>query len=471
MRNPELLQNPGQVFRPLDAGGADENRLAGLVALLDVIGDGQELGLLGLVDQVALVLADHRPVGRDRNHAELVDLVQLGGLGLGSAGHTGQLLVKPVVVLQGDRGQRLALRLDLDTLFGLDGLMDAVVVAATGEHAAAELVDDDDLTVTDQIVLVALVELLGLERVVEVVHQRGVDRLVEVLDTELVLDELHAQFVDTHGALAQVHLVVDVLLHQRGKPGEFLVPVRGVVGRSGDDQRGAGLVDQDRVDLVDDGEVVPALLDQIGQRMRHVIAQVVEAQLPVGAVGDVGVVGRPALFGVELVEDHIDIEAQEAVHPAHPLGVTFGQVLVDGHHVHALAAEPVEVRRQHTGQGFTLTGLHLRHVAEVQGGPTHDLYVEVPLGQHPRGRLPGDGEGLGQQVVEIGAVVDAPLELRGLGPQLFVGQLLDLVGEGIDIVRHTPEALDHATFTEAQQLRQHSFHPLWIGGVIGHHPR
>ena len=41
------------------------------------------------------------------------------------------------------------------------------------------------------------------------------------------------------------------------------------------------------VDLVDDG-VVEAALDALAQLVHHVVAQVVEAELVVGAVGDVG---------------------------------------------------------------------------------------------------------------------------------------------------------------------------------------
>src|SRR3712207_6901915 len=44
--------------------------------------------------------------------------------------------------------------------------------------------------------------------------------------------------------------------------------------------------DEDRVDLVDDGVEVPAL-DQVGLAPGHVVAQVVEAELVVGAVRDV----------------------------------------------------------------------------------------------------------------------------------------------------------------------------------------
>jgi hypothetical protein len=72
--------------------------------------------------------------------------------------------------------------------------------------------------------------------------------------------------------------------------------MRGVVfGLAADDQRRARLVDQDRVHLVHDG-VVQAALHPVGGLVDHVVAQVVEAVLVVGAVGDVGRVGGLLLF-------------------------------------------------------------------------------------------------------------------------------------------------------------------------------
>ena len=66
-----------------------------------------------------------------------------------------------------------------------------------------------------------------------------------------------------------------------------------VLGLAGDDERRARLVDQDRVDLVDDRVDEPAL-HALGRREHHVVAQVVEAELVVRAVGDVGARRRPA---------------------------------------------------------------------------------------------------------------------------------------------------------------------------------
>src|SRR3712207_6894622 len=45
---------------------------------------------------------------------------------------------------------------------------------------------------------------------------------------------------------------------------------------------------------------------------------------------------------------------------------SLGEVVVRGDDVHALAAQRVEVRRHHAGQGLALTGAHLGDVAEVQ---------------------------------------------------------------------------------------------------------
>ena len=99
-------------------------------------------------------------------------------------------------------------------------------------------------------------------------------------------------------------------------------------------------------------------------------------------------------------QDRADGEAEEAVHPAHPLGVAGGQVVVGGDHVHAVAGQRVEVGRQHAGQGLALTGLHLGDVAQVQRGAAHELHAVVPLAQRAGGGLADDGERLGQQLVE-----------------------------------------------------------------------
>ena len=60
VRDAPLLEQARELLRLLDRDRADEHRLAVAVALLDVVGDGVELRVLGLVDEVGLVGADHR---------------------------------------------------------------------------------------------------------------------------------------------------------------------------------------------------------------------------------------------------------------------------------------------------------------------------------------------------------------------------------------------------------------------------
>ena len=93
--------------------------------------------------------------------------------------------------------------------------------------------------------------------------------------------------------LLLVDLVVDVAGQGPGDGGELVVELGRLVGRARDDQRRPGLVDEDGVDLVDDGEDVAALGHELAGAV-HVVAQVVEAELVVGAVGDVRARRPPA---------------------------------------------------------------------------------------------------------------------------------------------------------------------------------
>ena len=128
------LEHLGQHFALLDAGRADEHRPARLGHLDDFVDERVELGVLVAEDEVRVVVADHRPVGRDGDHLEAVDLVELLLLGHGRAGHAGQLVVQPEVVLEGDRGQRHRLALDAQALLGLDRLVQAL--ATSGGRAS-----------------------------------------------------------------------------------------------------------------------------------------------------------------------------------------------------------------------------------------------------------------------------------------------------------------------------------------------
>ncbi len=195
-------------------------------------------------------------------------------------------------------------------LLRLDRLVQPLRPAPALEDAPGELVDDLDLAVDHRVVDVALVQRLGAQRLDQVVDEMAVLGPVEVVDAEEALRLGDALLGDRDRLVLLVDLEVEVrqelLLHARvhafgrlagghlrRQARELHVQVGRLFGGAGDDQRRARLVDQDVVDLVHDREVVPAL-DLFGEVLGHVVAQVVEAELGVGAVDDVAGVGAAA---------------------------------------------------------------------------------------------------------------------------------------------------------------------------------
>jgi hypothetical protein len=202
---------------------------------------------------------------------------------------------------------------------------------------------------------------------------------------------------------------------------------------------------------------VEAALDLPLAAHRHVVAQVVEAELVVGAVGDVRGVLLALVGGVEVTgDDQADAEAQPAVQPAHPLGVAGGQVVVDGDEVGPAAAEAVEVGRKGRDERLALTGLHLGDPAEVEGGTADQLDVVVALAQHPLARLADHRERLDEEVVEVLAALEALAELACLGLEGRVVQPLHLRLEGGDVRRQRLQRLELLPLARAEDLVEDS---------------
>ncbi len=182
-----------------------------------------------------------------------------------------------------------------------------------------------------------------------------------------------------------------------------------------------------------------AALDHVGQRVLHVVAEIVEAELVVRAVGYVAGVGGAALGVVEPVHDLADREAEEAIDLAHPLRVAVGEVVVDGHDVNAAALEGVEIDGRGGHQRLAFASPHLGDAALVQDHAADQLDVEMPQAQGAFRPLADRGESLGQDVVQLGAVGDLLAEVpcalaqgvvrQGLGDRL---QRVDALDDGLE---------------------------------------
>ena len=444
--DPFLLEEFGQQLALLDRYRADQHRLAEVGLLLDRLGDRAELVERVLVELVLLVDPQHRHVGRDRDDVHLVDVEEFRGFGRRRAGHAGELGIHAEIVLEGDRGHGLVLGLDLDAFLGLDRLVEAVRPAPAFHHPAGELVDDDDLAVLDDVVGIALEHDHALERLVEVVDHLGVLDIVEVgaeqqagrfEDALGLFDPVLGQH-DVLGLLVLLVVLGIELLHD-GVDREVELAL--VVGRAGNDQRRARLVDQDRIDLVDDG-VVERAVHHLPALVLHVVAQVIEAEFVVGRVGDVGKIGFAALVLVEVGHDHPDGEPEEAVDLPHPVGIAPGEVIVDRDDMHALAFERVEIDRQRRHQGLALAGLHLGDLAAMEHDAADHLHVEMAHAERALRCLADGGECLGQKVVQRLATVETAAEPGGLARQFGVVHRLDSRLHGIDLLDDLVERFD-----------------------------
>ncbi len=437
VRDALALEHLRQKLGFFDGDRADQNRLALGVAFLDLRDDRAVFARLGLIDDVRVVDADDGLVRRDLDDVEIVDAGEFLLLGQRRAGHAGELVVQTEEVLECDGGERLVFACNLDALLGLDGLMQALVIAAAVHQAAGELVDDDDLPVFHDVVDIALHEAPGLHGLVDVVRERGVFGVGEIFHIEELLGLFNALLRERHGAVLFIDNVIAVILIL-----QFLVVRRGEdllfqagdeiirhfiqLGRflafAGDDERCARFINEDGVDLVDDGERVAALHHLLFVN-RHVVAQVIEAELVVGAVCNVGGVGCAALLGRQIVDDEADGQTQETVDLAHPLRVALGQIVVDRDDVHAIAGQCVEVGREDGDERLAFAGLHFGDAALVQHDAAHDLHPVRTHAEHAVGCLAADGERLRQQIVERFARRQPVFEFLRLLAQLLVGQL------------------------------------------------
>ncbi len=150
-----------------------------------------------------------------------------------------------------------------------------------------------------------------------------------------------------------------------------------VAYRTRDDERRARLIDEHRVDLVNNRVGVRALHTLI-QRDDHVVAQVVEPELVVGSVRDVALVRGATLVtsGLGVVQT-ADGQTQILVEMAHPLRIATSQVRVHRDEVRALSGKRVEVERQCRNQRLALARRHFGDSTPMKLDSSHELNVVV----------------------------------------------------------------------------------------------
>ena len=97
-------------------------------------------------------------------------------------------------------------------------------------------------------------------------------------------------------------------------------PRRVAVDAPGNHQRDARLIDHQRIGFIDEREV-KRTVHQIGSLHRQQVAQVIEAGLFRGDVGDVRVIGRAPVGRRHSLLNAADRQSEQAIDRTHPLGI------------------------------------------------------------------------------------------------------------------------------------------------------
>ena len=187
----------------------------------------------------------------------------------------------------------------------------------------------------------------------------------------------------------------------------------------------------------------------------HVVAQVVESELVVRSIGDVGRVGLPAFVGVQPVHDDADVQSKELVNSAHPFRVAAGEIVVDGDDVDALAGKRVQVHGERGNERLAFAGPHFGNRALVQHHPADELHVEMPLAERSLCGLAHRRESLRENVVEISPVSDLLAEDVGPGSEFGITQCRDLWLKSVDFCHERLIALEAAIVGRSKDHTAH----------------
>ena len=326
----------------VDADRSDENGLPLLMNFGDISHDCVILLTTSAIDQVNIILTHHRIVRRDKRDLQSVDLLKFSRFSICSTGHSTELLVHAEIVLEGNGCQRLILASDRNSLFCFNSLMKPVRPSTPRHKSSGKLVDDNNLSTLNNVVHITLKRGVGSQRLLHVVHELDVTWIEEILNVKKLLYSLNADVRERWLLRLQINFEIFVALQTWNDLVDDEVFIGRLLGRAGNDERRTSFIDQDRVNFVYDCEVVSALNHLPGGEL-HIISEIIEAELIVLSVRNVGLICSSSHLLAHALIDAAYGETQEGMNASHPLRVTLGEIVVHRYNVNTLASKGIKI--------------------------------------------------------------------------------------------------------------------------------
>ena len=442
-----------QQFGGLDRDRTYQYRLILCMCFFDFFHDRTEFFFLGHIYRVIQVDTLNRTVCRNLDNVHTIDLTELLFLCQSRTSHTCFFRIFVKEVLECNGGQCFALTAYLYMLFRLNRLMQTVGISSSRHDTSGKLINDQYLIVLYDIILVTEHQVMGTQCKDYIVLDLQILRICQVFNMEEFLYFLHTFlgqvyyfifFIDdkitgldnflSHDSCHLGHLTTGFTTLQLSCQNiTDFIQLGGLSALSGNDQRSSRLIDQYRVNLIDD-RIMQLSLYQLLFINNHVVSQIVKTILIIGNIRNITCILFPSLVIFHRVQDHTDFQSQKLMDFTHPLRISFGQVIVDGYDMHAFTFQRVQISRTGRNQSLTFTCSHLRDTPLMQNNTTDQLYPVMLHIQHTLGSLTHRSECLRKQIIQRLSLCQSLLELSGLILQLLVRhrlhsrpQLLNLI--------------------------------------------
>ena len=380
---------------------------------LNFCGNSRPFFLIGFKDFISEKLPDARLVRGDGNHGQSVDLPDLRSRLPGRAAHPRQPMEAAEKALETQARHGLGWVGNLHAFPGFDGLMEAFTPGALRHGAAGEFIDNHDLPIHDDILLVAVEKLPGVQCLS--------DQFATAVPTAPEAGQAGGAFLqlpDSGGG--QFDLMVmevrPVILagHEVGGEltgGQSRLFKESVLAGRGDDQRRDGLINKHTIRLVHNrgmesthdqpilrhgarGEKPP---DEppggVGKDPQsEAVAEEIGEQFLTRRVSDIGGVALLTRGGLHRPGDTPDPDSAELVKLAQPGGVALDEVIINRDNVTRQARPSRQHGGEARGQRLALARRHLSEIPAMQGQSSHELHGKGAESKLAVGRLPDGGQ-------------------------------------------------------------------------------
>ena len=263
-----LTENSRKILRRFDRGRSHQNRLLLVTTVLYTTENSAKFFTLSTINQVWLIIANHRHVGRYDHHLKSINLLEFHSFSVCSTRHTGQLIVQPEQVLEGNRCEGLIFLLNWNTFFGFYSLVKAFSPTPPCHHTPGELIDNHDLTIANDVIDITLKQGVGTQCCIQMMHQTDVANIIEtrsLVQQPCLEQHRFGAFVAVFSQKDLLVLLIDreitwtlffILSHQFWDDViDLHIQISTVVGRTRYDQWCSGFIDQDGVHFVYDSKI------------------------------------------------------------------------------------------------------------------------------------------------------------------------------------------------------------------------